>query len=331
MMRLSGGTCWSLPGDRCNAAQTVQDILYDPRAEAMTFTFPCGDCGKTYEVEDKHVGRRFRCECGATCTVIAPKGKASGALKETAAEDERPRKKSVTASDASEDKQSKSQAAKAAPPRKKAPVKKSSTEEFDDVEVVAPSRKKRRVQEVDEYGDIEDYDDYEVLDDDDDGYDSYRPKRRSGSRSKAKGKKVASSFSFGKVMAYFPAGLSANFIIWMLPFLIGLTPVLAVYFLWNNRSPGDGVMIHTVLRAMSFVGAIAIAVGGLSGLIGAAKEDPICAVLWVLVPFYSLYYLVTRLDEQKFAVGCIAWGLLTFVCQSVGWQLVKTALRSALI
>ncbi len=298
----------------------------------MTFTFPCDDCGKGYEVEDKHVGRRFRCECGATCTVIAPKGKASGALKETAAADERPRKKSVTASDASEDKQTKSQTSKATPPRKKAPVKKAAAEdEFDDVEVFAPSSKKRRVQEAEEFEDIEDYDDYEVLDDDDDEYESYTRKRSSGSRSKAKGKKAGSRFSFGKVVAYIWAGLSVRFNIWIFPFLIGFAPFIAAYLLWNNNSPGDQWLLFMVLRATSVVGFIAIAIGGLSGVIGASKEDPICGLLWVLVPFYSLYYLASRFNEQKFAVGCIGWGLLTLACQALGWQLFKSVFKGVMI
>lgn len=45
------------------------------------------------------------------------------------------------------------------------------------------------------------------------------------------------------------------------------------------------------------IGMALCLVGGVACLIAAFNEDPICGVMWIFVPFYSLYYIITRFSE----------------------------------
>ena len=45
------------------------------------------------------------------------------------------------------------------------------------------------------------------------------------------------------------------------------------------------------------IGMALCLVGGVACLIAAFNEDPICGVMWIFVPFYSLYYVITRFAD----------------------------------
>ncbi len=62
--------------------------------------------------------------------------------------------------------------------------------------------------------------------------------------------------------------------------------------------PGVGVILAIIVL---IVRLILIFIGGIRLLIGAFQEDVVCGLLYLFVPFYSLYYLVTRWEEQKSA------------------------------
>ena len=117
-----------------------------------------------------------------------------------------------------------------------------------------------------------------------------RPRRSSPSRSaktKPKKKNRKASRSDDGVRFSFTSPL-----VWLgFPFAATLVTIAAVFIV-----PVVGVILAIIV---SIVGLIVMVIGGIRILIGAFQEDVVCGLLYLFVPFYSLYYLVTRWEEQK--------------------------------
>ncbi len=247
----------------------------------MSFNFPCANCGTDYEVEEKNIGRRFRCKCGGICTVPAPKDRASKSQSSDDA-DEMTQEKARPAVDDNTEKTTKPKPTKAAAPSKSSSNKKpfSDSEDFDEVEVKKPSRRKSKAEDTYDY-DIND-DDNEAYEDYDE-YEPYKPRRRSKSQAKAKtsgpGIGAAFSGSFGTFSSLF----SSKLLLFCIP------PLMSVgWILLFRYGQIGGSAVGLIPWAMSW-GALAVfAVGFLSCLMNAAKEDTMCLVLWFVVPLYNL-------------------------------------------
>jgi len=167
-----------------------------------------------------------------------------------------------------------------------------------------PKRRKRtKPAAKDEWEDdtASSFDEYESYDDggydsygtDDDAYEDYqpaRPRRSSPSRSaktkpKKKNRKASRSDDGGRFSFTSP-------LVWLgFPFAATFATIAALFIV-----PGVGVILAIIV---SIVGLILMGIGGIRLLIGAFQEDVVCGLLYLFVPFYSLYYLVTRWEEQK--------------------------------
>jgi hypothetical protein len=91
---------------------------------------------------------------------------------------------------------------------------------------------------------------------------------------------------------------------WKIPLgiAVGLVVVVGISGL---IMPAVGVWIGRT----GFAGGIAVSfVCGLWILVLAFQEDPLCGVLYLFLPFYALYYVVTRWEETWFPVAISAAG-----------------------
>jgi hypothetical protein len=143
--------------------------------------------------------------------------------------------------------------------------------------------------------DYESYDDYGTddggYDTDDGGYDDYEPARsrrkspsRSGKATKKK-RKASKSDDGGRFSFTSP-------LVWLgYPVAALLLTVAALFIV-----PVVGAILAVILV---IVGLLLGLVGGILSIVGAFKEDVVCGLLYLFVPFYSLYYLVTRWEQQK--------------------------------
>jgi hypothetical protein len=73
-----------------------------------------------------------------------------------------------------------------------------------------------------------------------------------------------------------------------------------------------GAQFHPLLRAIALLAVLVTAaiamivgfglilVGGVGMIVVAFEEDTSCGLLYLFVPGYSLYYLVTRWDETRY-------------------------------
>ncbi len=61
-------------------------------------------------------------------------------------------------------------------------------------------------------------------------------------------------------------------------------------------SKGAG-MIFLILTVL--IGMVMILTGGVWTLVSIVRESVVCFLLWMFVPFYSLYYLITRWEDMK--------------------------------
>lgn len=112
-----------------------------------------------------------------------------------------------------------------------------------------------------------------------------RPRRSSPSRSaktkpKKKNRKASRSDDGGRFSFTSP-------LVWLgFPFAATFATIAALFIV-----PGVGVILAIIVL---IVGLILMGIGGIRLLIGAFQEDVVCGLLYLFVPFYSLYYLVTR-------------------------------------
>ena len=92
--------------------------------------------------------------------------------------------------------------------------------------------------------------------------------------------------------------------------MIGLAIVagwLILSFLVILVAPGAGMAMAVIGIVVGF---LIQAGGGFGLLIAAVQEDIVCGLLYLLVPFYSLYYLVSRWAEVRIQRICLGLGLV---------------------
>ena len=150
----------------------------------------------------------------------------------------------------------------------------------------APKRRKKP--EYDDYAE----DDYDDGDDDygaddyddgyddygDDGYDDYEERRPAPRRRSPKKSSLTRYVGNPLLWIGIPIGIGL---------FVGLLSMIAV---------GAGVVAG--FGAVAVCGIISVCFG-LHSLVLAFKEDAVCGIMYLFVPFYSLYYLITRWDEQR--------------------------------
>lgn len=238
----------------------------------MSFTTSCQQCDAKFEIQDQHVGRKFRCkECGAICKAEKPDVKTES----------KPTKKPTPSS--SESNQRKPRPETPTRPRKKAAPK----DEFDDVEVV---EKQSSRGSYDEYEEPEDYEEYEEYEDYEDDYQARKPRRSRSKPSRKKGKSVSVGERFKGLGSLFHSPL----FVWSLPFVGGISsPVLAYIH------PYLGLI---VAAPMVVVGLVLMGYGSVRSIMVPFEEDSTVGFLYLFLPFYSLYHIVTRFDEHLPAI-----------------------------
>jgi hypothetical protein len=128
-----------------------------------------------------------------------------------------------------------------------------------------------------------------LRDDDDDDYDdrprrSRRPPPRRRSRPRRPGRPMSS---------------------WNMIFL-GLGGLWVIMLLFAILLGPTGALLQVL------VGVMVSLAGGIMFLMAAFQEDTVCGVLCLLLPFYSLYYLITRFPDvwQPFCVNLIGCAFL---------------------
>lgn len=114
---------------------------------------------------------------------------------------------------------------------------------------------------------------------------------------------------------------------WILGGIGGVGALLALVLLFVFPPAGLLFAIGFIL-----VGTALNFVGGIGCLVKAFQEDVVCGLLYLFVPFYGLYYLITRWDDVRPFGGCLVGGLgleglgVALVIAGIG---MTTALRSA--
>src|SRR5436853_187830 len=66
-----------------------------------------------------------------------------------------------------------------------------------------------------------------------------------------------------------------------------------------------------------FLGWLMMSVAGIWILVLAFQEDAVCGVLCLLVPFYSLYFVITRFDECKVPFVLELFGFVLWMTGSI--------------
>lgn len=256
----------------------------------MSFTYSCHQCDAEYEIQDQHIGRRFRCkQCSAICTAEKPE----------AAADSRPAKNTNPTSNGSN--QRKPRPETPARPRKKAVAK----DDYDDVEIVEKKSSRDEYEEYEEYEDADAYEDYE------DEYEERTPRRSNPSRKRGKpSRKRGKSESFGERFKGLGTIFGSPFFIWSIPFIGGISIPLLAY-------------IHSYLGFMvagpMLVFGIGLSIyGGFKSIKVAFDEEFMVGIFYLFVPFYSLYHILTRFDEHLPALGCSFYGFLLIVFGEIG-------------
>ncbi|MCR9200441.1 MAG: hypothetical protein NXI04_17535 [Planctomycetaceae bacterium] len=249
----------------------------------------CDSCGKTLAVDDIHAGKKIRCPACKSVVKVPQAGMATSAPAAPAAK-QRP----STAGSAS------------APPRKKRPVG------GQEPERPRPAKRKRKrpAPAEDDYG----YDDLwnDPLVTSGANYDqnpyasSPPPRRRKKKKTRPDGYHDDSADA-----ARSSAGRGGI----ILKTLLGCVVLMVI----------AGVGIPMNVEGMTWpaviVGALLNAYGGLAIMGNAFREDSTVGYMYMFVPFYPLYFLFSRWDENMFPFCMSLVGTLTImvgiICQIV--------------
>lgn len=252
-------------------------------------TVSCNGCEFQYRVSDDKTGKRFKCrQCGETCTVPGPR---------------RRRSKSGSSPE----------------PRKRQKQKKQAAQDEweDDAGAAEDDYQSYDDYESYDYDSNDDYESYEEESYEDDAYEDYQPARSrrrktSGSSKPKKHKKKTSRSSDSGGLPF------TNPLVW-LGFPIAATLVtMAVTLIL----PPLGMILSLVLI---LAGLILALIGGIRSLVDAFREDVVCGFLYLIVPFYPLYYLVTRWEEQKGPFLMNVCGTLLIIGTTFALPLVQQA------
>lgn len=152
-----------------------------------------------------------------------------------------------------------------------------------------PVKRKPVVQEEDDYGDYDTAD--EDSEDEEESYEAPRKRRTvAKTKSKAKPKKKRSSgggISWDGSIPPFTSPVMC----------LGVPAALALLsFVVTLISTDLGIKCSLL---MTVVGFVVIFVANIRGIIVAFREDVMCGLAYLFLPFYSLYHLITRWDEHK--------------------------------
>jgi hypothetical protein len=184
----------------------------------------------------------------------------------------------------------------------------------------APKRRKkaarRKEPEYDEYAEDEQddgYDDYGDDDYGDDDYDDYeerRPAPRSRSPKKSSKKKKRRSSGSGESLL---SRYATNPLLWIgvpigIGMLVGMLSLIA--------APAGGI---AAIGAIVVCGIISMCCG-IHSLVLAFNEDVKHGMMYLFVPFYWLYYLVTRWEEQRKSFVTSISMILAMVLAIVGMR-----------
>ncbi|MDA0832580.1 MAG: hypothetical protein O2955_00505 [Planctomycetota bacterium] len=82
-----------------------------------------------------------------------------------------------------------------------------------------------------------------------------------------------------------------------LTLIAGGANLLLAILLVVTKSPDLKAFVPLAGLFSIFPGSIMIIAGGLWNLSIALEEDAMCLILWFFLPFYSLYYILTRWDQ----------------------------------
>jgi len=249
----------------------------------------CDSCGKTLAVDDIHAGKKIRCPACKSVVKVPQAGMATAAPAAPAAK-QRP---SATGS-------------ASAPPRKKRPAG------GQEPERQRPAKRKRNrpAPAEDDYGYDDLWNDPLVTSGanyDQNPYASSPPPRRR----KKKKTRPDGYHDDGADSGHSSAGRGGV----LLKVLLGCVVLMVI----------AGVAIPMDIEGMVFpaiiVGLLLNAFGGLAILGNAFREDSMVGLLYMFVPFYPLYFLFSRWDENMFPFCMSLIGVLTaivgFVCRIV--------------
>ena len=171
--------------------------------------------------------------------------------------------------------------------------------------------------------DYESYDDYGTddggYDTDDGGYDDYEPARsrrkspsQTGKAKPKKKKRKASRSGDGSGLAF------THPLVWLgFPVVATLLNMGLILIF-----PMAGFVLSIILGIGGFLLAF---IGGIKSLIGAFQEEVVCGLLYLFVPMYSLYYLVTRWEDQRAAFLMNVCGSLLTIGMAFSLPLVAQA------
>ena len=104
--------------------------------------------------------------------------------------------------------------------------------------------------------------------------------------------------------------------VWPVRVVVGLVLTLAAIALWAPRGP---IIVASVLLAL---GSLMVLIGYAAGAHGAFREDFLHGFLYVAVPFYTAYYLITRWDDlwPWFACSTAGFLLVTLGTEILRWS-----------
>jgi hypothetical protein len=109
------------------------------------------------------------------------------------------------------------------------------------------------------------------------------------------------NFSPGAALSRIPRKMR-NYLIALALFLIGGIVVLSI--------PEVAAPVYLCMVAG---GMLAMLVSGLWCLGIAFSEDILCGLLWIVVPFYNLYFIISRFQETKKPLALMLIGILLYV------------------
>lgn len=145
---------------------------------------------------------------------------------------------------------------------------------------------KKRVVEEDDYGE---YDESES--DDGDAYEAPRKRRSASTTLAKKPKKKKTTSGGGRSWDGTIPPFTSPVMCLGVPAVFAVLTAIVVLI-----SPRIGLMFFLLTTV---IGGLTSFVANIRSLIVAFREDAMCGLAYLFVPFYSLYHLITRWDEHK--------------------------------
>lgn len=173
-----------------------------------------------------------------------------------------------------------------AAPKRRKPRKKPVQDEWDDTAA--------STDDYESYDEYESHDAYGSSGDEDyDAYEDYQPaqrRRRKPSRagkSKPKKKRRVSKYDDSESMF-------CNPLVWLVFPIVATVFTILVFAIF----PMCGLAIAVILALRGFGLNL---IGSIRLMVDAFREELVCGLLYLFLPFYAFYYLVTRWEQQKSA------------------------------